>query len=83
MLFCTHTQNRTQSGFGQAHKFVTYPHIPYVRESGVPLSPLMSMILNCAVGFTQPTSGTAKIEGFDICRDMDRIYTLMGVCPQV
>ena len=37
----------------------------------------------CAVGFTQPTSGTAHIEGFDIRQDMDRIYTLMGVCPQV
>jgi ABC-type multidrug transport system ATPase subunit len=37
----------------------------------------------CAVGFTQPTSGTAQIEGFDIRQDMDRIYTLMGVCPQV
>jgi hypothetical protein len=36
-----------------------------------------------AVGFTQPTSGTAYIEGFNICGDMDRIYTLMGVCPQV
>jgi ABC-type lipopolysaccharide export system ATPase subunit len=38
--------------------------------------------INMLVGFTQPTSGTAEIEGFDICRDMDRIYTLMGVCPQ-
>jgi ABC-type multidrug transport system ATPase subunit len=34
------------------------------------------------VGFTQPTSGTATVEGFDIYEDMDRIYTLMGVCPQ-
>jgi hypothetical protein len=41
------------------------------------------LILVFTVGFTQPTSGTAEIEGFDICRDMDRIYTLMGVCPQV
>ena len=38
--------------------------------------------INMLVGFTQPTSGTAEVEGFDICRDMDRIYTLMGVCPQ-
>ncbi len=35
------------------------------------------------VGFTEPTSGTAEIEGFDIRYDMDRIYSLMGVCPQV
>ncbi len=34
------------------------------------------------VGFTQPSHGTATIEGFDITKDMDRIYTLMGVCPQ-
>jgi ABC-type multidrug transport system ATPase subunit len=34
------------------------------------------------VGFTEPTSGTAEIEGFDIRYDMDRIYSLMGVCPQ-
>jgi hypothetical protein len=34
------------------------------------------------VGFTQPTSGTADVEGFDIRTDMDRIYSLMGVCPQ-
>ena len=34
------------------------------------------------MGFTQPTTGTAYVEGFNICGDMDRIYTLMGVCPQ-
>jgi ABC-type multidrug transport system ATPase subunit len=34
------------------------------------------------VGFTQPSHGTATIEGYDITTDMDRIYTLMGVCPQ-
>ncbi len=38
--------------------------------------------INMLVGFTQPSHGTATIEGFDITKDMDRIYTLMGVCPQ-
>mmetsp|Transcript_55864 Transcript_55864/g.116883 ORF Transcript_55864/g.116883 Transcript_55864/m.116883 type:complete len:317 (-) Transcript_55864:116-1066(-) len=38
--------------------------------------------INMLVGFTQPTSGTADVEGFDIRTDMDRIYSLMGVCPQ-
>lgn len=34
------------------------------------------------IGFTKPTHGTAMVENFDIRTDMDRIYTLMGVCPQ-
>jgi len=38
--------------------------------------------INMLVGFLPPTSGTARVEGFDIRTDMDRIYTLMGVCPQ-
>jgi len=38
--------------------------------------------INMLVGFLPPTSGTARVEGFDITTDMDRIYTLMGVCPQ-
>jgi len=38
--------------------------------------------INMLVGFTQPTHGTATIQGFDITREMDRIYTIMGVCPQ-
>ncbi len=38
--------------------------------------------INMLVGFTQPTQGTANVEGFDIRTDMDRIYTIMGVCPQ-
>jgi hypothetical protein len=40
-------------------------------------------VYHFSVGFTEPTSGTAEIEGFDIRYDMDRIYSLMGVCPQV
>jgi hypothetical protein len=39
--------------------------------------------INMLVGFTPPTSGTATMEGLDVRTDMDRIYTLMGVCPQV
>jgi ABC-type multidrug transport system ATPase subunit len=38
--------------------------------------------INMLVGFMSPSSGTAVVEGFDIRTDMDRIYTLMGVCPQ-
>lgn len=34
------------------------------------------------IGFLQPTSGTALIEGLDIRQDMDAIYGIMGVCPQ-
>lgn len=34
------------------------------------------------VGFLEPTSGNAVINGFDIRRDMDEIYGHMGVCPQ-
>ena len=38
--------------------------------------------INMLVGFTPPTSGTATIEGLDVRTDMNRIYSLMGVCPQ-
>lgn len=38
--------------------------------------------INMLVGFTPPTSGTATVEGLDVRTDMNRIYTLMGVCPQ-
>jgi len=34
------------------------------------------------IGLTEPTSGTAFIEGLDIGTQMDEIYTSMGVCPQ-
>jgi len=33
-------------------------------------------------GFLEPSSGTALIEGLDIRKDMDSIYSIMGVCPQ-
>jgi len=33
-------------------------------------------------GLVKPTSGAAFVQGLDICKDMDRVYTSMGVCPQ-
>ena len=33
-------------------------------------------------GFLTPSHGTAFIEGLDILKDMDSVYTLLGVCPQ-
>jgi len=33
-------------------------------------------------GLVKPTSGTALVESLDICQDMDKVYTSMGVCPQ-
>lgn len=38
--------------------------------------------ISMMIGLTEPTSGTAFIEGLDICTQMDEIYTSMGVCPQ-
>ncbi|XP_019085909.1 PREDICTED: ABC transporter A family member 3-like isoform X2 [Camelina sativa] len=38
--------------------------------------------INMMTGLVKPTSGTAFVQGLDICKDMDRIYTSMGVCPQ-
>ena len=38
--------------------------------------------INMLVGMFPPTSGTATVEGLDVRTDMNRIYTLMGVCPQ-
>lgn len=34
------------------------------------------------IGLTEPSSGTAYVQGLDMSTDMDRIYTSMGVCPQ-
>eukprot|EP00873_Tetraselmis_striata_P004626 jgi/Tetstr1/424890/TSEL_015385.t1 len=41
-----------------------------------------STSINMMVGFLTPTSGKTLIEGLDITKDMDRIYPMMGVCPQ-
>ncbi|CAL5444800.1 unnamed protein product [Camellia sinensis] len=34
------------------------------------------------IGLTEPSSGTAYVQGLDMSTDMDRIFTSMGVCPQ-
>ncbi|KAJ0240334.1 ABC transporter A family member 7 [Hirschfeldia incana] len=41
-----------------------------------------SSFINVMTGLLKPTSGTALVRGLDICNDMDRVYTSMGVCPQ-
>ncbi|CAH2064992.1 unnamed protein product [Thlaspi arvense] len=38
--------------------------------------------INMMTGLAKPTSGAAFVRGLDICNDMDRAYTSMGVCPQ-
>ncbi|KAF2542613.1 hypothetical protein F2Q68_00031074 [Brassica cretica] len=38
--------------------------------------------INMMTGLVKPTSGSAFVQGLDICMDMDRVYTSMGVCPQ-
>ncbi|PNY06932.1 ABC transporter A family member 7-like protein, partial [Trifolium pratense] len=38
--------------------------------------------INMMIGLTQPTSGTAFVQGLDIRTNMNGIYTSMGVCPQ-
>ncbi|CAH2043965.1 unnamed protein product [Thlaspi arvense] len=38
--------------------------------------------INMMTGLLKPTSGTALVQGFDICKDMNKVYTSMGVCPQ-
>lgn len=34
------------------------------------------------IGLTKPSSGAAYVDGLDINKEMDKIYTVMGVCPQ-
>ena len=41
-----------------------------------------STSLNMLTGFLTPNGGSALVEGNDISTDMDRVYKLMGVCPQ-
>ncbi|CDY23039.1 BnaC07g31480D [Brassica napus] len=38
--------------------------------------------INMMTGLLKPTSGTALVKGWDICKDMNKVYTSMGVCPQ-
>lgn len=39
-------------------------------------------VLNMLVGFHRPTAGMATVEGFSIASEIEKIYKLMGVCPQ-
>ncbi|KAL2614026.1 hypothetical protein R1flu_025718 [Riccia fluitans] len=41
-----------------------------------------STTINMMTGLIYPTSGSAYIYGLDIRKDMRKIYTSMGVCPQ-
>lgn len=38
--------------------------------------------INIMTGLLAPTSGTVTIEGMDIRKDLNKIYSCMGVCPQ-
>lgn len=38
--------------------------------------------INMMTGLLAPTSGTAFIQGLDIRRNLNKIYSCMGVCPQ-
>ena len=38
--------------------------------------------INCLCGLTEPTSGTAKVDGFDVARDSAKVRGILGVCPQ-
>uniref|UniRef100_A0A3Q1GH78 P-type phospholipid transporter n=1 Tax=Acanthochromis polyacanthus TaxID=80966 RepID=A0A3Q1GH78_9TELE len=38
--------------------------------------------MSILTGLFPPTSGTAFINGYDICTDMDRIRKYLGMCPQ-
>lgn len=33
-------------------------------------------------GFLAPSSGTAKVNGFDIMTDIDKVRQSIGLCPQ-
>jgi hypothetical protein len=58
------------------------------RDTLVALMP--SLQINCVaavsvllqVGLIEPSGGSAIIGGYDITKEMDDIYRLMGVCPQ-
>ena len=41
-----------------------------------------STSISMMIGLLEPSAGTAVIGGHDITKDMDAIYTMMGVCPQ-
>ncbi|EAS03349.2 ABC transporter family protein (macronuclear) [Tetrahymena thermophila SB210] len=50
----------------------------FLGHNGAGKSTTISML----TGMTPPTSGTAYIKGLEITKDMDKIRTILGVCPQ-
>ena len=38
--------------------------------------------LKMLVGLLEPSAGSASVDGLNINNDMDKIYDIMGVCPQ-
>ena len=38
--------------------------------------------INMLIGLDTPTRGNALVEGFSILSHVDRIYSILGVCPQ-
>lgn len=47
--------------------------------SGAGKSTLISML----IGHVAPTSGTIRVAGFQMPRDKELVYPIMGICPQV
>ena len=39
-------------------------------------------IINVLCGLIKPTSGTAKVGGYDVQKETEKVKTLIGVCPQ-
>ncbi|KAL4476001.1 hypothetical protein ABPG72_007887 [Tetrahymena utriculariae] len=50
----------------------------FLGHNGAGKSTTISML----TGMIPPTSGTAYIKGFDVRKDLDKIRTILGVCPQ-
>ncbi|KAK4719446.1 hypothetical protein R3W88_017784 [Solanum pinnatisectum] len=38
--------------------------------------------ISMMIGLTKPSSGAAFVDGLNINTEMDKVYTVMGVCPQ-
>lgn len=38
--------------------------------------------INCLTGLTAPTSGTVRVAGFDVRKDMEKVRAILGVSPQ-
>jgi ABC-2 type transport system ATP-binding protein len=39
-------------------------------------------LINMLCGLTKPTAGTAKVGGYDIIKEIDKVKDQIGVCPQ-